>query len=519
MLAPQFLAQSAVLSGIDRPSRRGFLVASATVGTGMLLGFHVPTRAKAAESNAAGDVINPINAYIRIGTDSSVTVLSAHMDGGQGIYTGVATLVAEELEADWAQMRVEGASGNPKLYGNVTWGGTVQGTGGSSATPSSWERYRRAGATARAMLAEAAARSWGVDVADVTVENGIIRHPDGMQATFGEMAPMAALVQPPADVTLKAPANWKYIGNEKLRRVDTVAKTTGRHPFPIDIQLPGMLTAVLARPPRFGAKARSFDATAAKQMKGVVDVVATPRGIAVVAENTWAALQGRDRLTVDWDESGAEMRGTDQLMAEYRQLGAKPDAPVARREGDAAGALAGAARVIEADFEFPYLAHAAMEPLDAVAQFKDGELEIWAGHQLPDLYQGIAAEMMGIEPARVRLHVMTPGGFFGRRAVPDGDVIVEVVSVLKATGAKAPIRVLWTREDDTRGGRYRPMYFHRVRAGLDEAGNIVAWQHRIVGQSILAGTPFEAMLVKDSVDGTSVEGASNLPYAIPKSAG
>ena len=320
---------------------------------------------------------------------------------------------------------------------------------------------------------------------------------------------------PRAEVKLKDPCAWVYIGNEKLRRLDSVAKTTGAQQFPIDVQLPGMLTAVIAHPPLFGAKAKSFDAAAARQVKGVVEVVETPRGVAVVARDTWSAIKGREALRVDWDEIGAETRSSADLMAQYKELARSGKVATARNEGDTHGRFAGAAKVLEAEFEFPYLAHAAMEPLDAVARFENGTLEIWAGHQMPDLYQAVGAQIMGIEPAQVKLHVMTPGGFFGRRAVPDADVIVEVVSVLKATGAKAPVKVLWTREDDTQGGRYRPMYYHTMKAGLDAEGNLVAWQHRIVGQSILAGTPFESMVVKDGVDPTSVEGASNLPYAIP----
>jgi isoquinoline 1-oxidoreductase beta subunit len=379
---------------------------------------------------------------------------------------------------------------------------------------SSWDRYRRAGAVARAMLVEAAAVSWGVPPADVKIEAGIVSHATGMRASFGELAPLAAAGSVPSDVTLKPPSAWRFIGNDKLRRVDTAGKTDGSHRFPIDVRLPGMLTAVLSRPPRFGGKARSFDAAAARAVKGVVDVVETPRGIAVVAEHTWAALQGRDALTVEWDDSGAEMRGSEALMAEYRQLAKSGPAAVARQEGDAAAAIAGAARIVEAEYEFPYLAHAAMEPLDAVARFENGRLEIWAGHQIPDLYQAVGARIMGIEPSQVELHVMTPGGFFGRRAVPDADVIVEVVSVVKAIGGRAPVKVLWTREDDTKGGRYRPMYHHTLRAGLDASGNPVGWQHRIVGQSILAGSPFAAA-VRNGVDATSVEGAANLPYAVP----
>jgi isoquinoline 1-oxidoreductase beta subunit len=503
----------AIKHDLPRPSRRQFLVGAAAAGAGLTIGFHVPV-GPAARAQAA-DLVNPINAYLRIAPDGTVTVLAAHMDGGQGIYTGIATLVAEELDADWSQLRVEGAAGNPKLYGNVAWGGAVQGTGGSTGIPSSWERYRRAGAVARAMLVEAAAREWGVPAGEVRVERGVLSHASGESAGFGDLADPAAGMTPPAGVALKDPSAWVYIGNKKLGRLDSVAKTTGAQQFPIDVRLPGMLTAMLERPPLFGAKLRSFDASAAKQVNGVVDVVETPRGVAVVARDTWSAMKGREALTVEWDETGAETRGSADLMARYKELARSGKVAVARSEGDAAGALSGAAQILEAEFEFPYLAHAAMEPLDAVARFEDGTLEIWAGHQMPDLYQAVGADIMGIEPAKVKLHVMTPGGFFGRRAVPDADVIVEVVSVLKATGAKAPIKVLWTREDDTKGGRYRPMYYHALKAGLDADGNPVAWQHRIVGQSILAGTPFESMLVKNSVDQTSVEGAQNLPYAVP----
>lgn len=506
----------AIKQELPRPSRRGFLIGAATAGAGLTIGFHVPL-GPAGRVLAAEPPVNPLNAYLQIAPDGTVTVLSAHMDGGQGIYTGIATLVAEELDADWAQMRVEGAAGNPKLYGNMAWGGAAQGTGGSTAIPSSWERYRRAGAIARAMLVQAAAESWRVPAGEIRVEKGVVSHPgSGRSASFGALADKAAAVAPPVEIKLKDPKDWVLIGNEKLRRLDSVAKTTGRQRFPIDVYLPGMLTAVIAHPPLFGARASSFDAAAAKAIRGVVDVVETPRGIAVVARDTWSAIKGRDALQVSWDDNGAETRGTPELLASYKELARSGEgAAVAREEGDAAAALAGAAKVIQAEFEFPYLAHAAMEPLDATARFEDGILEIWAGHQMPDLYQAVAAQIMGIEPQNVKLHVMTPGGFFGRRAVPDADIIVEVVSTLKATGSKAPVKLIWTREDDMKGGRYRPMYLHTLEAGLDADGNPIAWQHRIVGQSILKGTPFEAALVHKGIDETSVEGASTLPYAIP----
>jgi isoquinoline 1-oxidoreductase beta subunit len=493
------------------PSRRAFLKAGVVAGAGLVIGFHMPSgRITSAQAAEAG---SPFEGYIRISPENKVTVLAAHLDMGQGIYTGTATLVAEELEADWSQMEVEGGSGNPALYGNLAFGGKFQGTGGSTATMSSFDRYRRAGAMARVMLVDAAAKQWNVPAGEITVAKGIVSHSSGKKATFGELAEAAAKETPPADVTLKDAGAWTLIGNADLRRLDSPAKTTGHQTFTLDVKLPGMLYAVVQRPPLFGAKVKSFDASAAKQVKGVVDVVEIPRGVAVVADSTWNAMQGRNALKVEWDETNAEKRGTPELMAEYKKLAAGNDAAVARNDGDAAAAMKSAAKVISAEFEFPYLAHAAMEPLDAVARKEGDKIEIWGGHQMPDLYQGIAAGIAETTPDKIVLHVMMTGGSFGRRAVGDGDVIAEAVSTAKAIGWKAPVKVVWTREDDMTGGRYRPMYFHKMSAGLDGAGKLVAWQHRIVGQSIMADGPFAGM-IQNGVDPTSVEGASTLPYAI-----
>ncbi|MBP2313993.1 xanthine dehydrogenase family protein molybdopterin-binding subunit [Azospirillum soli] len=492
-------------------SRRRFLVLSGVAGAGLTLGLPI---ASAKAQPAASAAQTPFAAYLRVAPDNSVTVLSAHMDMGQGIYSGLATLVAEELGADPAQLRVEGAAGNPKLYGNLAWGGAVQGTGGSTAIASSFERYRRAGATARAMLVQAAANEWKVPASEITVERGVLTHRSGRRATFGELAERAAALPVPADVPLRDPKDWTLIGSESVRRVDSADKSTGRQTYTIDVKLPGLLTAVVAHPPRFGGSVRSFDATAAKAVKGVVEVVQISRGVAVIAEHTWAAIKGREALKVEWNLDTAEARGTAELMEEFKRLAAQPPTAVAARRGDADKALAGAAKVVEATYEFPYLAHAALEPMDAVAR-KDGDvLEVWGGHQMPDLYQAKAAAIAGVSPDKVRLHVMMTGGSFGRRATPDADVIVEAVECAKAIGWRAPVKVLWTREDDMQGGRYRPMYLHTVKAGLDAAGNPVAWKHRIVGQSILANSPFAAM-VKDGIDPTSVEGVSDSPYAVP----
>jgi isoquinoline 1-oxidoreductase subunit beta len=506
-------------------SRRRFLVGAAVAGAGLTIGFGAPGAARAADGQGAPDtVVTPFEAYLRLAPDNTVTVLAAHLEMGQGPYTGIATLVAEELDADWSQMRAEGAWGNPKLYGNLAWGGNVQGTGGSTAMASSFLRYRKAGALARAMLVAAAAEAWRVPAAEIRVEKGVLSHPSGKRATMGELADAAARIgeetlaamQPADDLPLKDPGDFALIGNPDLRRLDSVAKTTGAPVFTIDVRLPGMLTAVVAHPPRFGAKVRSFDAGRTKAVKGVVDVVEIPRGVAVVAETTWAAIKGRDALTVEWDEGAAERRGSEQILAEYKALLGQPEAAVARSDGDPQAALeaAGGARRLEAVFEFPYLAHAALEPMNAVAWRHDDLVEVWGGHQMPDLYQAVAARIAELPLERARLHVMMAGGSFGRRATPDADVIEEAVSTAKAIGWKAPVKVQWTREDDMTGGRYRPVYVHKLEAALDEGGRLTAWRQRIVGQSIMAGTPFAAF-VRNGVDPTSVEGASNLPYAVP----
>lgn len=499
-----------------RTSRRAFLIGATAIAGGFAVGFR-PVGALAQEgvpvSTTDAAVINPFAAYVMITGDDRITVVSSQFDMGEGSYHGIATLVLEELGGRWDQTEVVGGWGEPKLYGNLAWGGFAQGTGGSTSMASSWDRYRQAGAAARAMLVAAAAQEWGVPAGEISVAEGKVSHPSAGSLTFGALAEKAAALPVPAEVPLKAPETWTVIGDEALRRYDGPSKTNGTHPFTIDVKLPGMLTAVMIHPPKFGASAASFDASAAKAMAGVVNVVQTPRGIAVVAQNMWAALQARDAVTVQWDETSAEIRGTAEIMGEYRNLAAGTPAVMALQQGDTAAALAGAAKVIEATFEFPYLAHAALEPLNAVARMENGVVEIWGGHQMPDLYQMVAADVAGVAPDKVRLHVMKTGGGFGRRAVSDADVIVEAVAAARAIDWQAPVKVQWTRENDMTGGRYRPAYIHTVKAGLDAQGKLVAWDHHIVGQSILAGGPFEAM-IEGGVDATSVEGALHLPYAI-----
>lgn len=494
-------------------SRRGFLIGTATVGSSLVVGY-----AAAADGPAgASAAINPFEGYVKIDADNHTTIYSAHMDMGQGIYFGVATLVQDELDADWATLAVDGGYGNKALYGNIAWGRAMEGTGGSTGTFSSWERYRKAGAMARIMLIAAAAAAWQVPAAEIVAQKGVLRHASGKSAPYGAMAAAAARLPVPQSVVLKTRKDWIYIGDAALPRYDSARKADGRQNFTIDVHLPQMLTAVMLHPPRFGAILKSFDASKAKQVKGVVDVVAIPRGVAVVATGMWEAMQGRAQVTAEWDESAVEGRSSADILADYRAAADKGGEAVAKNIGDVAAAFAAAGgKIIAARYEFPYLAHAALEPLNAVARMNEnGTLEVWGGHQMPDIYQAAAAKLAGIPPDKVVLHVMKTGGGFGRRAVADADIIVEAVGIAKAIGWKAPVKVQWTREDDMRGGRYRPAFVHKFKAVFDTQGELVGLHDTLVGQSIAKGTPFAAGMIKNGVDATSVEGMANQPYAIP----
>jgi len=503
------------------PARRRFLQG----GTGLVLGLHLAPlmAASGAGAQAAVPAAFAPNAFLRIGEDGIVTVYAKHIEMGQGAYTGLATLAAEELDADWAQVRVEGAPVDTELYKNLSFG--MQGTGGSTAMANSYEQMRRAGAAARAMLVGAAAGRWQVPAGELTVSQGVVAHaPSGRKAGFGELAADAARQPVPADVALKQPGQFALIGKTALRRVDSADKVHGRARFTQDVHLPGMLVAVAAHPPRFGATVRGVDAAKARAVPGVRAVVqfegsaTRGAGVAVLADNTWAARAGRDALSIDWDDSAAYRLGSEEILAQYRQAAGRPGAPAASR-GDADAALAGAARVIEADFEYPFLAHASMEPLNCVVRLdNDGSCEIWNGEQFQTPDQQAIAAYLGVPPAKVAIHQLYAGGSFGRRASPTADYMLEAVAIARAAraqGVEAPVKMVWTREDDMRGGYFRPLYLHRARVGLDAAGGVTAWHVRVVGQSIATGTPFEAFLVKDGIDPTSVEGLSDLSYDVP----
>jgi isoquinoline 1-oxidoreductase beta subunit len=495
-------------------SRREFLKTGATLGAGLTLAFHLP--AGAARRVAGQDAGKPFapNAFIRIAPDDTVTVIVKHLEMGQGVNTGLPTLVAEELDVPWEKIRVESAPADASLYNNLFFG-PMQGTGGSTAMANSFEQLRRAGATARAMLVAAAADNWKVDASSLTTRDGMVLHrPSGRKASYGQLAQKAATLPPPTEVTLKSAQDFKYIGKQ-FKRTDSKAKSNGSAQFASDLRLPGQLTALIARAPLFGAKVKRVQAGPAKAVPGVRAVVEVPQGVAVIATSFWAAKKGRDALQIEWDESSATRVSTTEQREQYLALLKQPG-QVARNEGDAAQALTQVAKKLEATFEFPYLAHAPMEPLNCVVQLKDGGCDIWAGSQFQTTDQATAAQILGLRPEQVNIHTLLAGGSFGRRANPTSDYIAEAVSVAKAAShLSAPIRLMWTREDDLRGGYYRPMFVHAISAGLDAQGQPVAWSQRLVGQSIAAGTAFEGMMVKDGIDAASVEGAADLAYAIP----
>jgi isoquinoline 1-oxidoreductase subunit beta len=502
-------------------TRRGFLRVTGATGAGLTLGFfdfdvaaQTSGPGKTYGTTAAGEFAP--NAFLRIKPDNTVTVLVKHLEMGQGTYTGLPTLVAEEMDAAWSQVRVEGAPADAKLYNNLMWG-PMQGTGGSTAIANSFEQYRQAGAAARTMLVAAAAQKWNVGADSISVKNGVVAHASGKKSTFGELADAAAKQAVPESVKLKDPKDFVYIG-KSFARTDSKAKSNGTATFTQDVKLPGQLTAVVAHPPKFGARVKSFKADMAQSVPGIRYVIEIPTGIAVIATNFWAAKKGRDVLEIEWDDERAFKWSSADILAEYKRLAGTPG-KVARNDGDAAKAIAGAAKTFEAAYEFPYLAHAAMEPLNCVVNLTADRCEMWNGEQFQTGDQMAVAQTVGLKPEQVYLHQLFAGGSFGRRANPAGDYIVEAASIAKSLAVVgkggAPIKLVWTREDDMKAGYYRPAYYHVMKAGLDASGNIAGWQHRIVGQSILAGTPFAAMMIKDGVDLTSVEGASTLPYAIP----
>ena len=489
-----------------KATRRGFLAGAG----GLVVAVALPARTRAQSAGAAAQ-FDP-NAFIRIGADNIVTVLCKHIEFGQGPWTGLATIAAEELDADWAQVRAEHAPSNPALYGAPGVG--MQITGGSTSIATSYDIMRKAGATARAMIVAAAAKAWDVPPSEISVSKGVVSHASGKSDVMGAFADAAAEETPPQEVSLKSPEAFTLIGDARLPKLDTAMKSTGEAKFALDIYRDGMLTAVVAHAPRFGATPASFDDSAARAVSGVLDVKKVSSGVAVLATNAYAAMKARKALDVSWDESGAEKRSSDEILEECRAAAREPGL-VAHQAGDAAAAFESASDILEAEYLFPYLAHAPMEPLDAVIERRaDGGVEAWSGSQSTTGDHQALAQACGLDMAAVKLNVTLAGGSFGRRATAGSEFMREAAEVFMAAGGETPVKLMWTREDDIQGGFYRPITVHRMRGGLNAEGEIVAWENVIAGQSFVLGTMMEPMMAPNGLDTSMVEGASEIPYGV-----
>lgn len=497
----------------QNPSRRKFLKESVALMGGLVIGFYLPTqggRAYAAEAPPKpAKLVYPPDAFIHIAPDDSITIVVNKSEMGQGVYTSLPMLIAEELEADWSRISVVSAPVGA-VYNHTGFG--MQLTGGSSSIPSSWEQMRRVGASARILLVRAAAQQWGVPESECHAEDSQVIHVgSGRKASYGALADAAAKLPLPDDVVLKSPKDFKIIG-KPMKRLDTPAKINGTAQFGLDVYLPGVLTVLVARSPVFGGKVKSFDATEARKLPGVQGVYQVPTGIAVAASGFWPAKTARDLLVIEWDEGPGAALNTTKMVAEYLALAGQPGL-VARKDGDTVQGFKKAHKSVTAEYEVPYLAHAAMEPLNVVVDLKPDRCVIWTGTQMQTMDCAMAAKTAGLKPEQVQIHTTFLGGGFGRRANPRSDFVIEAVQVAMAVGK--PVKVVWTREDDTRGGYYRPMWADHIKAGIAKDGKPLAWKHTIVGQSIVADTPFEGFMTHNGIDATSVEGASTLPYMIP----
>ncbi|GAB5471372.1 MAG: molybdopterin-dependent oxidoreductase [Rhodospirillales bacterium] len=490
-------------------SRRGFLAATGAAAA-LSIGF------SSKGLLAAGPAAASFNPFVTIAPDGTVTVIVKHVEMGQGTATGLPTLVAEELDADWDQIAVAFAPANRALYANLAFG--AQGTGGSTAMANSFMQYRQAGAAARALLLEAAAKTWGVAPETLSVKKGVISAA-GKSGHFGEFAAAASQLTPPQEPTLKTPAEFTLIGDPNLGRKDSFGKTNGSARFATDVHLPGMVTAVILRAPRFGATLVSFDSGGAEGMTGFVGARALPNGagLAVFAKDTWSAIQARSAIAAEWDFTNAENRSSDQMLADYQALLESPQHQ-ARPGADLAAIdrrLQEADQVIEAEFHFPFLAHAPMEPLTCTIAPTAKGVVIYDGSQFPGITQPVVAGILGLKPDQVEIDTLYAGGSFGRRATAGSDYQAEAAMAFALLGGETPVKLIWTREDDLAGGYYRPMAVHRARLGLDAQGDLLAWDHRLAIKSIIKNTPFESFLVHNGIDHTSVEGLSDTHYALP----
>ena len=482
-------------------TRREFLQVASAAGASLVIGFTLPGCAPAGAP--PGPPLEP-NAWLRIGTDESILVIVDRSEMGQGVTTSLPMLLAEELEADWSKVRIEFAPADPK-YNNLLFG--MQGTGGSSSIRAAYTALRQAGAAAREVLISAAALTWNVDRSECRAENGAVVHTGGRRLTYGHLVATAMTLPVPTDVPLKEPADWKIVGT-RVPRLDTPPKVDGSAQFGIDVMLPGMLVAVVARCPVFGGKVASFDAAAAQAIPGVRHVVQITSGIAVVADGYWPAKTGRDALQVSWNEGPNAAASSASISRLFAERAGRPGVR-ARHDGNPDAALPGAARRVEAVYETPFLAHATMEPMNATAHVRPDGVDIWAPTQFQTGAHQLGAAIGGVPLEQVKVHTTYLGGGFGRRF--ELDFIQEALETSKAV--EAPVKVVWSREDDVRHEWYRPASYHRVRAGLDGSGQPVAWTHRVVAPSIMIRIFPDT--VQNNLDSEAVEGAVEMPYAVP----
>jgi isoquinoline 1-oxidoreductase beta subunit len=515
----------ATLSQTDSSfTRRAFLRASTTAAGGLLVSlyFDLPLGAQQAEKPKAGQEgegqkpqakVYPPDAFVHIRPDGKIVIQVNRLEFGQGVQTALPMLLADEMDADWSQVMAELAPA-ADVYRDPLFG--IQMVGGSGSIAHSFEQYRQLGAKVRAMLIAAAAAEWNVPPAQCRAESSVVYGPNGKSAKYAELAEAAARQPVPQDVLLKKDSDLR-LATKKVRRVDSRAKCNGSQKFGLDLDVPGMKVALVAHPSVFGAKVKSFDANAARAIPGVQDVFEMPlvhgTGIAVVADRFWTAKQARDRLRAEWDTASVERADTTQLFAKYRELARTPgNVAVARGNARAIDGIAPANRIV-AEYEFPFLAHTPMEPLNTTVRFDGDGAEVWAGSQFQTIDQMAIAQVLGLKPEQVTFHTEMAGGGFGRRAVPDSHVQREAATIAKRLRG-TPIKLIWTREDDVQGGYYRPMHVHRVEVGIGSDGMPAAWRHVVVGQSLVAGTPFAPMLIKNGVDATAVEGTADTKYAI-----
>jgi isoquinoline 1-oxidoreductase beta subunit len=492
-------------SSLDGLSRRRFVQAGAAAGGGLMLSLNVPFANGAAEAAEAAGFAP--NAFIRIGGDGRIVLTMPYVEMGQGTYTSIPMLIAEELEVDLKQVQLEHAPPNEKLYGNPLLGG-IQATGNSNAIRASWQPLRQAGATARTMLVSAAAKRWNVDLASCHAQSGEVRHaPTGRRTKYGELAADAARMPVPDNVALKRPEDFKLIGTP-AKRLDTPAKVNGTAVYGIDVRPPGVKIATLAQSPVFGGRVKRVDDSAAKAVTGVRQIVRLDDAVAVVADHMGAAKKGLAALKIEWDDGPHAKLNTDEIVNELEQATLKSGA-VAQNIGDAGRAMASAVTKVDAIYQVPFLAHATMEPMNCTVHVRRDGCEVWVGNQVLARAQATAAQTTGLPLDKVVVHNHLIGGGFGRRLEVDG--ITRAVEIAKHVDG--PVKVVWTREEDIQHDMYRPCFFDRLFAGLDEKGKPVAWNHRFAGSSIIAR--WAPPLFSNGVDPDTTEGAIDLVYALP----